>query len=97
MNNERPRAVGEWPRTVSEAVDRLLSTLTPEERRRIAAMDESDLIDLHFGLGLRIRNEFGLSSGNEELRDSIRGERLFVHEDAMSAAIIRAVRLRLRS
>lgn len=86
----------EMPSTIAEAVERLFSTLTGQEKRRIAAMEECGLIDLHFGLGLRIRNEFGLSSGNEKLRNAVRGEDPFAHEDTMSAAIILALWLRLR-
>lgn len=48
------------PRTIQEAVDRLALTLSQAEKDDIAGMTEADLIDLHFGLGMRIRNEFGL-------------------------------------
>ncbi|NOR81841.1 MAG: hypothetical protein GQ529_13585 [Methyloprofundus sp.] len=45
------------PETVHEAVNRLLLVLTDEQKAEIAAMQEGDLIDLHFGLGREIRNE----------------------------------------
>ena len=50
----------EPPSTFGEAVDRLLSILTPEDQQTIAGMQHSDLIDLHFTLGKSIRNAFGL-------------------------------------
>ena len=50
----------EFPRTVQEAV-RLLQRLVPEpEQAKIAAMSEDELINLHFGLGMWIRNNLGL-------------------------------------
>ncbi|QPK62535.1 hypothetical protein IVG45_17020 [Methylomonas sp. LL1] len=48
------------PATIDEAVDRLLLILTYEDRLAIAGMQQGDLIDLHFTLGLSIRNAFGL-------------------------------------
>ena len=48
--DEGATSFGDWPRTVSEAVERLIATLTKAEKRPIAGMDESALIDLHFGL-----------------------------------------------
>jgi len=37
------------------------------EQAKIAAMTEDDLISLHFGLGMWIRNNLGLWHGNPEL------------------------------
>ncbi|MBU2571135.1 MAG: hypothetical protein KJ725_14125 [Gammaproteobacteria bacterium] len=50
----------EPPMTVGEDVDRLMAILSGEEKLMIALMPEDDLIDLHFSLGLAIRNAFGL-------------------------------------
>ncbi|WP_281015910.1 DUF6794 domain-containing protein [Methylocaldum szegediense] len=55
------------PRTLNEAVDRLAFMLSQAEKEEIAALIEGDLIDLHFGLGMRIRNEFGLWHDNRDL------------------------------
>jgi hypothetical protein len=49
-----------WPRTLDEAVERLALALGRVEKEDIARLPEDDLIDLHFGLGARIREEFGL-------------------------------------
>jgi hypothetical protein len=48
------------PETVDEAVDQLVVILDDKQKAAIAAMREEDLIDLHFGLGMAIRNAFGL-------------------------------------
>jgi hypothetical protein len=48
------------PETVAEAVDRLIAILDDDQKATISAMREEDLIDLHFGLGMAIRNAFGL-------------------------------------
>lgn len=42
-------------RNLSDAVDWLLSVLTPHERAALKAMQESDLLDLHFSIGANIR------------------------------------------
>ena len=48
------------PETVDEAVERLMTVLDDEEKNEIRSMTEDDLIDLHFSLGMVIRNAFGL-------------------------------------
>lgn len=53
--------------TVGEDVDRLMAILSGEEKLMIALMPEDDLIDLHFGLGLAIRNAFGLHEPGSKL------------------------------
>jgi len=55
------------PETVNDAVDLLMRILTDEQKNEIAALQEDDLIDLHFGLGLAIRNAFGLHDPNSKL------------------------------
>jgi hypothetical protein len=57
----------DWPRTIAEAVDRLLLTLSQDEKGEIAAMPEGDLLNLHFGLGTSVRNKFGLWRENHTL------------------------------
>jgi hypothetical protein len=49
----------EPPKTITETVDRLLIVLDEEHKVAIAAMPEEELINLHFSLGLAIRNAFG--------------------------------------
>jgi len=59
--------IGEHPKTVDEAVDRLLVILTDTEKKEIKSMVKDDLIFLHFNLGIQIRNGFGLNSDNTTL------------------------------
>jgi len=50
-------------------------------------------MNFHFGLGMGIRNEYGLWSGNEELMDSCReisGDKDH-HVDSASTVIIKAL------
>jgi len=76
---EEPDAMREaWPTTVSEAVDRLMTGLSPLDLERLRARRKKDLILEHFGLALWIRNSFGLWQGNEALLESCAD---FVHED----------------
>ncbi len=55
------------PKTVNDSVDLLMRILTDEQKNEIAALQEDDLIDLHFGLGLAIRNAFGLHDLDSKL------------------------------
>jgi len=59
--------IGEHPKTVNEAVDRLLLILTDAEKEEIKTMAKDDLIFLHFNLGVQVRNAFGLKSDNTTL------------------------------
>jgi hypothetical protein len=48
------------PETIAEAVDRLMVILDGEQKVALAVMQEDDLIDLRFSLGMAIWNAFGL-------------------------------------
>jgi hypothetical protein len=50
----------------------VIASLSDEEKAAIAAMAESELIGLHFCLGMWIRNNLGLWQGNDELMQAIR-------------------------
>ena len=82
------------PRTVDEAVERVLAKLSDSEKESISIMDEGELHQLHFSLGIWIRNNFGLWQGNKELLRSCGSEDM--HEDDASAIIIKAVWKRLK-
>jgi len=96
-----------WPLTIAEAVDRLQSTLSQAVKDEIAAMPESDLLDLHFGLGMWVRNNFGLWENNLPLLDECMKTRfegrvdmpnrlVWMHPNDASGIIIRAFWGRLR-
>lgn len=76
------------PKTVDEAVTRLISVLDNEHKLAIATMQESDLINLHFSLGIEIRNAFELHDQNSPLLKSLG---YFVHPDDVSMVIINAL------
>jgi hypothetical protein len=82
----------EWPETVDQAVGVLLGLLPDDEKSKIAAMSQDDLITLHFGLGMWIRNNLGLWSGNRALLESTAVR----HPDDASGMIIEALWRRLR-
>jgi hypothetical protein len=60
------------PRSVSEAVSRLLTDMTLKDKATMANMTEGELTNLNFTLGSYIRNAFGIWSGNEELIEACR-------------------------
>jgi hypothetical protein len=57
------------PRTLDEAVTRLRNTLSPETLERLRTSDESVVHELHFGVGLSIRNGWGLWTGGPLYND----------------------------
>lgn len=67
LNKIRP-----LPKTVHEAVDRLITELPLKDKVLIANMTYDELIDLNSNLGTYIRNAFRLWSGNMALMESCR-------------------------
>ncbi len=61
------------PKTLREAVDLLLTSLDAQEREKLRAMREDDLIGLHLGMGMWMRNSFPIW-GSDELLRSIAAE-----------------------
>ncbi|MEO6694564.1 MAG: DUF6794 domain-containing protein [Ignavibacteria bacterium] len=62
-------------------------------KQAIRSTSKDDLIFLHFGLGIKIRNDFGLWEGNRELlADSGKA-----HPDDVSSILIRKSLEKLRS
>lgn len=81
------------PRTVDEAVDRLLLIMNDTERRAVAGAEEDELVEFHFCLGVAIRNAFGLHKPESELAAACGTG---IHPDDASGVIIRALWERLQ-
>ena len=80
----------QYPESVNEAVEWLIEELPKVDKLRISSLKEHELMDLYFPLGLQIRNNFCLWTGNEKLIQSCReisgGKDL--HVDGASFVII---------
>jgi len=48
------------PETMEAAVQRLRAILSEQDQKKIRMMRREELFQLHFGLGMWIRNKFGL-------------------------------------
>ena len=79
------------PETVDEAVERLMTVLEDEHKATLAIMQEKDLIDLRFSLGMEIRNAFDLHVPWSKLLASCG----VAHPDVASGVIIQALWRRL--
>jgi len=90
MNDNMTDNLKDLPKNVAQAVKRLKKELPLEDKGIIKDMQEDDLTGLHISLGVYIRNEFGLWSGNNELMESCRSVSGVdeLHEDSASAVII---------
>jgi hypothetical protein len=86
-----------FPRTVDQAVTRLISDLSLRDKTKIAKLREEELVSLYFSLGEYIRNAFGLWSGNRELMESCRtlSGMTELQEDDASAFIVKEFLKRL--
>lgn len=86
------------PRTVDEAVERLIRELSLKDKTNIANMTENELMTLQFTLGSYIDSEFGIYTGNRELRFSSKMHSGDVHldPDEVSPLIIKELWKRLR-
>jgi len=82
-----------YPKTVTEAVDILMHILPKEDLAKLKSRSETDLFDLHFGLGQWIRNNFGLWEENYELMHNCGAK----NQDDASLFIIRALWKNLNS
>jgi len=88
----------ELPKTVEQAVSQLMTELSIYDKQKIKNTPKDSLSNLHFSLGMNIRNAFGLWSGNEELLKSCRlitGKK-DLHVDDASSIIINALWERLQ-
>lgn len=78
-----------WPKNIKAAVNQLLIELPIEQKNKIVSYSEEELINLHFGMGTYIRNEFGLWHGNKDLLRECGKEDM--HPDDASMVIIKAL------
>ena len=87
------------PKTIHEAVDRLIMELTLKDKVLIANMTYDELIDLNSNLGAYIRNAFRLWSGNLELMESCKFaiKDKTINADSASFAIIDILWEKLRN
>lgn len=83
-----------WPSTVDEAVERLVSRLDEESKRKVRETPRDKLSQFHLGWGMGIRNSYGLWAGNSRLLESCGPENL--HPDSCSMRIIERVWERLQ-
>jgi hypothetical protein len=82
-----------WPASVDAAVAVAMDSLDESDLRSITYMGIDDLSSMHFGLGMWMRNGFGLWSGNWRLMSDC-GE---THPDDCSGVIIHRLWNRLRA
>ncbi len=81
------------PRTVDDAVERIIDRMSFKTRVAVARMTEQEVAIFNvFGWGEGIREDFGLWEGNEKLLEDCRAEDPF----EASLVIIQAVRDRLK-
>ena len=89
------------PETVTEAIERLMTVLEGEHKIALAIMRKEDLVDLHFSLGMAIRNAFGLHEPGSKLlascNNAIHPNTSYnaTHPDDASGVIIQALWIKL--
>jgi len=86
------------PKTVDEAVDRMLNDLDLESRVKIGTMDLNNLVSVHSELHVYFKNAFGVWHGNKELLADCRAiseEHLYNEEEA-TFVILKALWEKLR-
>jgi hypothetical protein len=104
-----PYKMETYPQTLFEAVDYLFYNMTEKNKEILMNTPESQLTMLHFTLGQWIRNNFGLTDGeNQKLLYSCAENSdteyiypeigmAFIHPDDASMIIIQALWKRLQS
>jgi hypothetical protein len=81
-----------WPKTVDQAVTRLIEGMDDADKKMVRDTKKEDLIQFHHGWGTGIRNEFGLWKGNTNLLADCHAE----HPDDASMVIVRTAWERLQ-
>ena len=56
-----------WPETIKNATERIISQMSEEEKRTLRGTKKEELAKFNFGMGVYIRNKFGLVDGNDAL------------------------------
>ena len=69
---EQKPASKDYPKTVEEAIDRLISELPLKDRMAIANMTAEEASSLNYTIGTYVRDAFGLAEGNDALMISCR-------------------------
>ena len=85
------------PKTVTEAIDRIMGELDLPVKAKIAKIPEDDLVTLHFSMGMWIRNNF-VYPRNEKLLESCRevsGDK-YLHYAQMHMVILHELWKRLQ-
>lgn len=88
----------ELPKTVDEAVDRLISELPLKFKNKLSNMPEDNLVDLRLTFGIQIRNVFRLDAGNRDLLESCRdaAKDKYLHHSQAPSVIIQMLWRKLR-
>ena len=85
------------PETVDEAVDRLLSEMDLKDLTKVAKMPEDDLINLHFTVGMWIRNNFVYPRNDKLLQSCREVSRVkYLHFAQLHMVVIRELWKRLQ-
>jgi hypothetical protein len=77
-----------WPVTCDEAAARVIADIGPTGVERLRSLAKDELNQLHFALGLYIRNGYGLWQGNQALLDSCASAGPTREPDSVSGIII---------
>jgi hypothetical protein len=81
------------PETVDDAIDRLMAILESEHKATTANLQEDDLIDLHYSLGMAIRNAFGLHKPHSKLLASCN----VAHPDDAYGVLIKKLWMKIKN
>ena len=94
----QPIPMGDLPRSIDEAVNRLISELPLRYAAKIAKMNGRDLSALHATIGPYIRENFGLWRGNDQLMESCRmlNGQDYLHIDSASMVILESMWAKLK-
>ena len=81
----------EYPKSIQEAIERLLLELSDRDKLVIKNTSEEDLSMFHLTWGNYIRNEFGLWGNNRELLRGCSPEGSESNPDDASSVIMKAL------
>ncbi len=81
----------EYPKTLEEAVERVLSVMSEEDKEKLKNAPERNLTEFHFSLGMMTKTVCGLRRGNGALIRSCCPSTFLPHPDDASGVVLKAV------
>lgn len=90
VNSLKKKAIADIdrPKDLNEAIARLIDAMDDADKIKILSMKEEEMCNFHFGLGMDLRNMWGLWGGESTLKQWLKENLGVWHPDDMSGILL---------